>query len=86
LVLLAFGALLTAMGSSSIRQGYLWLEWRNIRTNFDVMPALYLELLGLILLFIGAIPWKPLQRLLSRFPHDSKETRNKRTSRQDMKS
>jgi hypothetical protein len=85
-VLLAFGALLTAMGSSSIRQGYLWLEWRNIRTNFDVMPALYLELLGLILLFIGAIPWKPLRRLLSRFPRDSKETRNKRTSRQDMKS
>jgi hypothetical protein len=67
-VLLAFGALLTATGSSSIRQGYLWLEWHDIRTNLDVTPALYLEMLGLILLFIGAIPWKPLQRLLSRFP------------------
>jgi hypothetical protein len=84
-VLLAFGALLTAMGSSSIRQGYLWLEWRNIRTNFDVMPALYLELLGLILLFIGAIPWKPLQRLLIRFPRDSKGRETTR-SRRDMKS
>jgi hypothetical protein len=75
-VLLAFGALLTAMGSLTIRQGYLWLEWRDIRTNFDVAPALYLELLGLILLFMGAIPWKPLQRLLTRFPRDSKRTRN----------
>jgi hypothetical protein len=64
------------MGSSSIRQGYLWLEWRDIRTNFDVAPALCLEMLGLILLFIGAIPWKPLQRLLSRFPPNSKRTRS----------
>jgi hypothetical protein len=75
-VLLAFGALLAATGSSSIRQGYFWFEWRDIRTNFDVTPALYLELVGLILLFIGAIPWKPLQRLLGRFPRDSKGTRN----------
>ena len=66
-MLLAFGALLAATGSSSIRQGYFWLEWRDIRTNFDVTSALYLELLGLILLFIGAIPWKPIFRLFERF-------------------
>jgi hypothetical protein len=76
-MLLAFGALLAAMGSSSIRQGYSWLEWRDIRTNFDVMPALCLELLGLIFVFIGAIPWKSLQRLFSRYSRDSKGTRNK---------
>jgi hypothetical protein len=75
-VLLAFGTLFAATGFSSIRQGHLWLEWRDIRTNFDATPALYLELLGLILLLIGSVPWKPIQRLRSRFPRDSKGARN----------
>jgi hypothetical protein len=67
----------TAIGYGSVRHGYLWLQSHDVRTGFDVVPTLYLELLGLILLFVGAIPWKPIQRPLSRFPRDSKETRTR---------
>ena len=67
-IIVGFGAMLVATGLAAIHEGYWWIFRDNTWAGTGYAQSLDFVFLGGAIIILGLIPWKPIRRLLDRWP------------------